>query len=87
MTSPLETREGEHYTNLVQDDLNSVDIENIYHITSKREGYINHTIDAQIIYKSIYFYNIELEEALDRWKNRLYNVSSRRFMCIKKHVF
>jgi hypothetical protein len=61
-------------------------IENIYKITGCREDYINPTTDGELSWRSVKSYDMDSEDAMDRWKNKLYEVSTRRCVRITKAV-
>jgi hypothetical protein len=81
---PLDLNEGDRYNEPVNEDAQSSIIENIYQITGHREDYINPTVDGELSWRSVKSYDIDSEDAMERWKNKLYEVSTRR--CTNYHV-
>jgi hypothetical protein len=57
-------------------------IENIYKIIGHREDYINPTIDSELSQSSVNSYDTNSEDAMERCKNKLYRVLTRRCMHI-----
>jgi len=53
-------------------------IENIYKIMGCREDYTNPTTYGELSWQSVKYYDTYSEDALDRWKNNLYRVATRR---------
>ena len=43
---PLDVIEGDRYAYVIKDYTSSIEIENIYNVTRKREDYVNPTIDG-----------------------------------------
>jgi hypothetical protein len=78
MVSPLDPYEDDRYNELVDEDVEISVIENIYRITGYREEYINPTLDGELSWLSVKSYDIYSKDALERWKNKLYEVSTRR---------
>jgi hypothetical protein len=75
--APLDPYEGDRYNDLVDGDARSLVIENIYKIIVSREDYINPTTDGKLSWRSVKSYDTDSEEAMDRWKNNLYEISTR----------
>jgi hypothetical protein len=84
--APLDPYEGDHYNELVDEDAQSSSIENIYKVMGHREDYINPTADGELRWRSVKYYDMDSEDALDRWQNNLYEVSTRRCTRITKAV-
>jgi hypothetical protein len=53
-------------------------LRNIYKITGSREDYINPTTNGYLSWRSVKSYDTNSEEAMERWKNKLYEVFTRR---------
>jgi hypothetical protein len=68
---------------IIEDAHKSI-IENIYQITGHREDYINPTVDGEIRWRSVKSYDIDSEDVMERWKNKLYELSNKRYAWIKK---
>jgi hypothetical protein len=41
-----------------------------------REDYVNPTTDGELSWRSVHSYDTDSEDAMDRWKNKLYEVST-----------
>jgi hypothetical protein len=63
-------------------------IENIYKVMGCREDYINPTTNGELSWRSVKSYDMDSEDALDRWKNNIYEVSTRRcaHISMEEHV-
>lgn len=48
MLAPFNPKEREWYTNLVNNDMHSGGIKNLYNIMSMREDYVNPTMDGEL---------------------------------------
>lgn len=59
LIAPLHTREGEMYIELVKDELDIGEIDNLYNITTRREDYVNPTVDGELSWRSIFSYDID----------------------------
>jgi hypothetical protein len=84
MVTPLDPYEGDIYNEPVDEDAWSSTIENIYKITGYREDYINPTTDGELSWRSVKSYDTDSEDAMERWKNKLYEVSTHRCVRITK---
>lgn len=82
LVPPLDPRKGERYIELVKKELYIEEIDHFYNIIARREDYVNPTVDGELTWRWIYSYDIVLEDALDRWKNWLHEISSRCCACI-----
>jgi hypothetical protein len=71
---------------LVDEDAQSSIIENIYKITGHREDYVNPTVDGELSWRSMKSYDTDSDDAMERWKNKLYEVSTRRCTHITTEV-
>jgi hypothetical protein len=78
VVAPLDTYEGGQYNELMDEDAQSSANENVYKIMGQREDYINPTTDGELSWISVKSYDTESEDAMKRWQNNLYKVSSRR---------
>jgi hypothetical protein len=75
---PLYLIEGNIYNDPVNEDAHSSIIENIYNITGPREYYANHTTNGNLRWISVCSYDTNSKDSMERWKNTLYEVSTRR---------
>jgi len=80
--------EKDRYNEAVDEDAQRSVIENIYKITGKKEDYINRSIDGELIWRSVKYYDTDSVEAMEKWKNNLYKVSTRRcaHISVEEHV-
>lgn len=60
----LNPREEERYTKSVRDELEAKAINNLYNITTRREDYVNPTIDGQLSWRIICSYDTNSNESL-----------------------
>jgi hypothetical protein len=74
----LDPYEGDRYNEPVDEDAWSSGIENIYKVTWRREDYINPIVYGELSWRSVKSYDMDFEDALDRWKNKIYEVSMHR---------
>jgi len=81
MITPLYPNEGDRYNELVDEDAWSSIIKNIYNIIGHKEDYINPTAYGELSWQSVKSYDTDSEDSMERWKNKLYEVSTRR--CVK----
>jgi hypothetical protein len=68
VVAPLDPYEGDRYNEPVDEDAQSSVIENIYKIMGHREDYINPTTDGELSWRSVKSYDMDSEDAMDRWK-------------------
>jgi hypothetical protein len=73
----LDPNEGNIYNEPVNEDAYNSVIETIYQITGHKENYINPTMYGELIWRSVKSYDIDSEDAMERWKHKLYEVSAR----------
>jgi hypothetical protein len=78
----LDPNEGDIYNEGVHSSI----IENIYTITGRREDYVNPKVDGELSWRSFRSYDTNSDNAMDIWKNKLYDVSTRRCVQITKAV-
>jgi hypothetical protein len=75
---PLDPYQGPWYIEPVDDAMERDVLEQIYHLTTgKRANYINPTIDGSVSWRSIQSSDIDFEEALNDWKQRWNEISTR----------
>lgn len=84
LITPLDPRERARHTELVREDLDNYDVGELYNITARREDYVNPTMDGELSWRSICSYGTDAKDALNRWQNRLHEVSTRRCVCVTK---
>jgi hypothetical protein len=79
---PLDPYEGDCYNETIYEDAQRSGIENILKVMGSREDYINPSVDGKLSWRSVKYYDMDFEDALDRWHNTIYEVSTRRFIHI-----
>jgi hypothetical protein len=89
--TPLDPNEGDIYNEPMNEDAQSSIIENIYKIMGHREDYINPTMDGELSWRSVKSYDIDSEDAMERWQHKLYEISTRRctklpLKCTKRNL-
>ena len=52
----------------MRDELEIEEIDNLYNIIVGKENYVNPIVDGELSWRSICSYDIDLDEALDRWQ-------------------
>ena len=75
---PLDLLEGPRYVEPVQNEGHGDHLDTIYNITTLREDYINPTADGNISWKCESSCISDSGERLEKWQNRLHEVSSRK---------
>jgi len=75
--APSDLTEGGKYNKPVNEKVQSLIIENIYNIIGCKEDYVNPTTDGELSWRSVCSYDMDLEDAMTRWKNKLYEVSTK----------
>ena len=78
MVSPLDPYEDDRYNEIVNEDAQSSTVENIYKVMTHRDDYINPNADEELSWRSFKSYDIDSEDALDRWKINIYELLTRR---------
>jgi hypothetical protein len=61
-------------------------MENIYKLTARQQDYINPTTDGNLRWRSDNACSSDSEEALENWKNKMYEVSTRRCARLTREV-
>jgi hypothetical protein len=74
------------YNDPMDKDAQISGIENIYKIMGCREGYIIPTIDGDLRWRSFKSYDIDSEDSMEKWKKKIYKVSTCRCTRITKAV-
>jgi galactose-1-phosphate uridylyltransferase len=75
--TPLDPNEWDKYNESVDEDAQMSIIENIYKIMGHKEYYVNPMVDGKLSWRSVKSYDINLEDTMERWKHKMYEVSSR----------
>jgi hypothetical protein len=83
---PLYPYEGDCYNGLVDEDAWSSIIENIYKATGCREDYINPITNGELRWRSVKYYDMDSKDSMERWKNKIYEVSRHKCVWIMKAV-
>lgn len=86
MIAPLDPNEGDRYNEPIDEDAQSSIIENIYKIIGLKEDYINPTADGELSWSSMKSYDIDLEDTMERWQHKLYEIFTRRCTCIMNEL-
>ena len=68
---PLDPAEGSHYTELVHDYESNENLDCIYKITAPEQDWVNPNADGRISWERESSYTLDLDEEIERWKNRL----------------
>jgi hypothetical protein len=76
--TPLDPDEGQRYTEPIREEDCAYELENIYKLTARQQDYIDPTIDGNLSWRSDSACSSDLEEALENWQNKMYEVSTRR---------
>jgi hypothetical protein len=76
--APLDLDEGQRYTNPIREEDCAYELENIYKLTARQQDYINPMADGNLSWRSDNACSSDSEEALENWKNKMYEVSTRR---------
>jgi hypothetical protein len=84
--APIEPNEGRRYTETIREEDRTYKIENIYKLTTRQHDYINPTTDGNLSWRSESACSSNLEEALENWQNRMYEVSTRQCVRLTKSV-
>jgi len=81
----LDTTEGRRYVEPVKGN----DLDNMYNMTTQMDEYVNSIAEGVLIWRSISSCTLDLEEALENWKQRLHEVSTRkcdRITCVLRWI-
>ena len=84
--APLDLDEGHRYTKPIREEDYAYALENIYKITTRQHDYINPTADGNLSWGSDSACSSDSEEALENWKNKMYEVSTRRCATLTREV-
>jgi hypothetical protein len=66
------------YNEPVNEDTLSSIIENIYNITRRGVDYVNLTAEGELRWRSVHSYDTNSKYTMDKWKNKLYEISTRK---------
>jgi hypothetical protein len=72
---PLDPNEGDMYNENVNEDAQSSTIENLYNIMGCKEDYVNPIAYGELSWRSVLSYDTGSEDSMERWHNKLYEVS------------
>jgi hypothetical protein len=84
VVSPLDPYGGDRCNESMDEDAQSLIIENIYTITRRKENYINPITDGELSRRSVKSYDIDYENVMEMWQNKLYK-SFHKEMCTYYH--
>jgi hypothetical protein len=84
--TPLDPDEGLWYINPIREEDHAYELENIYKLTVRQQDYINPTVDVNLIWWSDSACSSDSEEALENWKNHMYELSTRRCSQLTREV-
>jgi hypothetical protein len=76
--APLDPDEGRRYTEPIREEYRSYELENIYKLIARQQDYINPIAYGNLRWRSDSICSSDSEEALEKWKNKMYEVSMRR---------
>ncbi len=82
---PLDTSQGERYTEPVKDEDRDV-LDNIYNITAKDEDYVNPTTKGVIDWQCDGSCMTDSDEGLENWQSILYELHGHRCARITKSI-
>jgi hypothetical protein len=78
MVATLYPYEADWYNEPLDEEVKILIIENIYKIIGHKEDYINPTTNRYLIWRSVKYHDMDSTDAMERWKNKIYEVSMRR---------
>jgi hypothetical protein len=84
--APLDPDEGPRYTEPIREEDRAYELENIYKLTARQQDYINPTTDGNLSWRSDNACSSDSEEALENWKNKMYEVSTWRCARLTREV-
>jgi hypothetical protein len=84
--TPLDLDECHRYTEPIKEEDCAYELENIYKLTERQQGYINPTRDKNLSWRSENACSSDSEEALENWQNRMYEVSTWKCAILTKEV-
>jgi hypothetical protein len=84
--APLDPNEGQRYTKPIREEYCAYELENIYKLIAIQQDYINPMVDGNLSWKSDNMCSSDSEEALENWKNKMYEVSTRRCSRLTRKV-
>jgi hypothetical protein len=74
--APLDMDEGRRYAEPIREEDHAYELENIYKLTARQQDYINPTTDGNLSWRSDNACSSDLEESLENWQNKMYEVSA-----------
>jgi hypothetical protein len=84
--APLDPDEGQRYNEPIREEDREYELENIYKLTVIQQDYINPMVDGNLRWRSDNACSLDSEEALENWKNKMYEVSTRRYVRLTREV-
>lgn len=72
---PLDPAEGAHYTEPMRDDESDDELDCIYQIMEHDQDWVNSTANGRISWECKSFYTSDSDEKIERWQNRLHEVT------------
>jgi hypothetical protein len=84
--SPLDPNEGRKYTEPIGEEYHAYEIENIYKLITRQQDYIIPTTDGNLSWRSDNACSSDSKEALENWKNQMYEVSAWRCAILTREV-
>jgi hypothetical protein len=75
--APLDPDEVHRYTKPIREEDFAYELGNIYKLTTRQQDCINPMVEGNLSWRSESPFSSDLEEALEKWKNRMYEVSTR----------
>jgi hypothetical protein len=64
--APLDPNEGDRYNDPMDEDVQISSQRNIHHRC--KEYYVNPTVDGELSWRSVLFYDTDSKDAMDRWQ-------------------
>jgi len=83
ITTPIDPGEGHRYIEPVKDER---ELDNIYNITSNRFDYVDPNVDGKLSWENTISWDGDSEQALEEWRNRRHEVSTRRCAYMTKSL-
>jgi hypothetical protein len=84
--SPLDPYEVPQYTEPIIEENHAYELENIYKLTIRQQDCIKPTTNGNLSWKSDSACSSDSEEALENWKNKMYELSTRRCARLTREV-
>jgi hypothetical protein len=84
--APLDPDEGPRYTKPIREEDRAYELDNIYKLTARQQDYINPTSDGNLSWRSDSAFSLDSKEALENWKNKMYEVSSQQCARLTREI-